>query len=490
MKQIKIIPILLAILFLFSGCKSGSDKDSSSGKIATEILTYYQKFVKIKVTNNSNVSTGSLRYSKSGASGFEIFMKGSPNGICTTELCPDACEDGSALHTGGSCYIYIHALDSSPSTGEINIINHSANQTIVFGLTKLEKLYVGGTFTNALGKRYVAKFDPITSTWTELLMPTYNTGQYIGIYTMSWGVDGNLYASGSFKNSLGKQYVAKFDPKTSTWTELPQPPTPFSNTIYLAKFDANGNLYVLNNNYNLEKFDPKTLTWTELATNFNSSANDMNFDATGNLYIGGNFTNALGERYVAKFDPKTSTWTKLPQPTTPFNATISTVTFDAIGNLYIGGNFINAFGEQYVAKFDPQTEKWTDLPQPIAPVAPLNSHIQVMNFDATGNLYIGGNFTNAEGKRYVGKFDPQTLTWTELPQPTAPFNNFIMAMSWGADDNLYTGGDFTNPLDNEYVAKFDPKTSTWTKLPQPTPPFNGRINTMNFSNDLVVTRIA
>ncbi len=41
MKQIKIIPILLAILFLFSGCKSGSDKDSSSGKIATEILTYY-----------------------------------------------------------------------------------------------------------------------------------------------------------------------------------------------------------------------------------------------------------------------------------------------------------------------------------------------------------------------------------------------------------------------------------------------------------------
>ena len=374
---------LTIIPFLFSACQlSGDSKAPPKITIAATTHEINDGFSKIELVNDNELPTGNISYTISGQSGFNVYLNGSPSGLCSPTDCPNACKDLAPILGGGSCFIYIHSLNLLPNSGDFNVINHAANQTITFDLNKYDRLYVSGGFTNAAGREYVAKFDG--TSWSELPQP--QTPFNGTIYAINFDSVGNLYASGSFTKSSHK-YVAKFD--GISWSELPLPQTRIKSTnIYSLKFDKSGNLYA-------------SMGFTNL---------DLSRSGYVNMYNG-------------------TSWSPLPPPQTPFNDTIFAINFDSVGNLYASGNFKNSAGQEYVAKFDGTS--WSELPQP---QTPFNSSIYAINSDSTGNLYASGRFTNTAGQEYVAKFDG--TSWSELPQPQTPFNGTFYFKTLELSKNL------------------------------------------------------
>ena len=263
--------IFLLIPFLFSACNKHSSSGSySSNEITASINQINDLYVKIKLTNSNLLPTGNISYTVSGNAGFSVYLNGSPSGVCNPSNCPKACEDNAPILGNVSCFIYIHALNILPDTGDLNVINNAANQTITFNLNKLDRLYTAGDFKNAASQQYVAKFNG--TSWSELPQPTTPFNGYI--YAIKFDSSGNIYAAGDFRNASDQQYVAKFN--GTSWSELPQP-----------------------------------------TTSFNSYIVALNVDSSGNLYTAGNFKNTSGHKYVAKFDG--TSWSELPQPPTHFS---------------------------------------------------------------------------------------------------------------------------------------------------------------------------
>src|SRR5436853_230395 len=76
-------------------------------------------------------------------------------------------------------------------------------------------IYTAGSFTNSSGNWYVAKYDG--STWSEL-GGLNGLAANDGVLSVCSNASGNIYAAGFFSNSSGNCYVARYD--GSTWSEL------------------------------------------------------------------------------------------------------------------------------------------------------------------------------------------------------------------------------------------------------------------------------
>jgi len=105
--------------------------------------------------------------------------------------------------------------------------------------------------------------------------------------------------------------------------------------------------------------------------------------------------------------------------------------------IYIGGNFLNTGGDpdaDYLAKWDAVAGAWVSV------VAGCNGVINVLKFDAIGNLYIAGEFTNwgdANGN-YIVKWDGSNLS-----SLGTGLNYYCYALAIDNNGILYAGGLFT-----------------------------------------------
>ena len=288
--------------------------------------------------------------------------------------------------------------------------------------------------------------------------------------------DGNVYAAGGMIDSptlpSGKCYVAKFDNLTHLWSEVGTG----SNRL-----KANGGI------------------------------SGMVMDKTGNIYVGGSFTDstllflAIGHCYVAKWDG--SAWSTLGTGANALNAggTINTMVMDDSENIYVAGNFRNSLGQSYVAKWNGTS--WSEL-------YGLNANLFIYSIcvDDSFNVYAAGDFSDASGHVYVARYDHITQTWSELGSgfdsgshelainsmfsDTANHvcivlnsdfstgysnifkwngsdwqqlgalngNGFTEAICKGDSGFVYAAGLFKNALGKSYVAKWDPQTNIWTEL--------------------------
>jgi hypothetical protein len=181
-----------------------------------------------------------------------------------------------------------------------------------------QNVYAGGNFTDGIGKTYVAKYNPITNHWVEIgtgfdsagatcvinsifsdtpghvcaAMNFYfaitvssnvfkwngsnwrQLGALDGNYIMTTickGDSGFVYASGGFTNALGERYIARYDPRIDSWSQL-------------------GYLYINSSNY------------------MNAVVSTMCTDKYGHLYAGGAFSDSMSLannfQYVAEYgDP-------------------------------------------------------------------------------------------------------------------------------------------------------------------------------------------
>ena len=229
------------------------------------------------------------------------------------------------------------------------------------------------------------------------------------IYTIAQHpITKEIYIGGNFLNTGGDpdaDYLAKWDAVAGAWVSVV---AGCNGVINVLKFDAIGNLYIAgeftnwgdaNGNY-IVKWDGSNLS--SLGTGLNYYCYALAIDNNGILYAGGLFTLAGGvanTTRIAKWNG--SVWA--PLSTGILNGQVNKIIVDKNNNLFIVGSFVNvgdANGDYVV--------KWTGSAW-ISLGTGSNATLYAAALDETGNLYVGGNTTNLGGVTvtYFGRWNGQ-----------------------------------------------------------------------------------
>ena len=233
-----------------------------------------------------------------------------------------------------------------------------------------------------------------------------------------------------------------------------------SNSVRALSFDASGGLYVAGDFITAGGVEVNRIaawdgtSWSALGTGMSggSGVRSLARGASGDLYAAGYFTTAGGvaASRVAKWDG--ASWSALGSG---LDSNAQALTLDGLGNLYAGGAFTMAGGQgaSYVAKWDGGS--WSALG------LGMNYYVYALACDASGSLYAGGYFTTAGGQpaAYIAKWDG--TSWSTLG---TGMNDYVTALAFDASGNLYAGGSFTSAggVAANHVAKWD--GVTWSPL--------------------------
>jgi hypothetical protein len=192
---------------------------------------------------------------------------------------------------------------------------------------------------------------------------------------------------------------------------------------------------------------------------FNGYVNALAFDANGNLYAGGNFSDLSNGNSNPPYESVAiwngSSWS--PVGVTPEAFKYGGVYALAMdGNtLYAGGSIDNGNGGEYpVYKWNGSS--WSAL------AGWMNDSIYALAMDKNHNLYEGGYFTSAGGitVNRVAKWNGSA--WSALGSGTS--NGTTEALAVDGSGNLYAGGDFDEAGGTtvNYIAKWN--GSSWSAL--------------------------
>jgi Domain of unknown function (DUF5122) beta-propeller len=185
-----------------------------------------------------------------------------------------------------------------------------------------------------------------------------------------------------------------------------------------------------------------------------SSVHALAVDGLGNLYAGGEFTNAGGvpANRVAMWDG--SAWSALGSGMDGWY--VGALVVDRQGNLYAGGDFTIAGGApaNRIAMWDGST--WSPLGNG------MDDQVNALAIDADGYLYAGGWFTSAGGVPANGIARWNGSAWEALGTGATAVDSLAI------DPNgiLYATGMFFIPPDSDifthYIAQLD--GSSWSAL--------------------------
>ena len=302
------------------------------------------------------------------------------------------------------------------------------------------KLYAGGMFTNAGGvvASNIAEWNG--SNWSAvgsgLRGPAFPTPV---VLSLSLDSNGDLYASGTIYGVGGGAPtffgVARWD--GTNWSGLG---IGIYNSVH-ALVATNGSLFAAGSfpfvggvevsASGIARWDG--VSWQALGpAGMNAGASCFVIDASGSLYVGGNFTTLPGgttARSVAKWNG--NAWTNLGAGVSgTVNALVS------IGNdIYAGGSFTSAGGATVSNIAQWNGTNWSALG------TGMNSVVNALAKDSDGNLYAGGWFTNAggAGANRIARWDG--TNWNPLG---TGLNGNVEALVADANRNVYAGGIFTN----------------------------------------------
>jgi len=254
-------------------------------------------------------------------------------------------------------------------------------------------IYAAGSFTDAnfaSGHNYVAMWNG--SSWKELGLDSISLLGGIGadssIYALAVDRAGYLYAGGAFTDTSGYHYVAKWNRATlggGSWAPLGTDTTALkaNGSINAIITDTFGNVYVGGTftdsfgYYYIAKWNGQN--WTELS-NPNPDSNQMNIlgpinslalDSVGNVYAGGMIPDSNGNFFFVIVWNGSQLLVANNNGSSPLdaNASVFAMTSDKYGNIYAAGDFTDDSLYQYVAEFT------GNIPNGITTVADANLHI-------------------------------------------------------------------------------------------------------------------
>lgn len=194
--------------------------------------------------------------------------------------------------------------------------------------------------------------------------------------------------------------------------------------------------------------DGTTGQWSNMDGGLNSTVYVIKKSGDGNIYVGGNFTDAGGDSaadYIAKWNG--AQWSSVgspdlqdpPSPLAPIIA-VEDIVIDADANIFICGRFSNAGGAalaDFLAKFD--GTNWGAVGS-----SQIVNTVDKLCIDDNGKLYIAGGFTSIGGDtdlKVIAYYDFTDSSWHKLSTGISGSANSIV---FGYDKNLYIGGSFTD----------------------------------------------
>jgi hypothetical protein len=180
-----------------------------------------------------------------------------------------------------------------------------------------------------------------------------------------------------------------------------------------------------------------------LKTGFNALVYTTAVDASGSLYVGGNFTSYSGSAVnrIVKLTPSGSIDTSF-NPGVGFNSFVNVIRIDSSGSIYVGGNFTSYSGStnNYIIKLNPDGTKDTSFDNSTG----FNGAPNEIQFDSTGSLWVGGGFTTYKGAStpFLAKLLTTGLRDTSYVTTNSP-NTTVNTVAVDANDDVYIGGVFT-----------------------------------------------
>jgi hypothetical protein len=329
------------------------------------------------------------------------------------------------------------------TNGKVNAIAIDSNNNV----------YVGGEFTEAGGVlvNYIAKWNPITETWSAL-----GSGSGLDGFVNTIAIDSNdnVYIGGEFLTINGStvRRIAKWNPITETWSALGSL-LELNGSCNKIVVDSNDNLYAVGDFSwagNIAKWDPLTETWSALGSGLNSTALSLTIGSNNKIYVVGYFTEAGGTlvNCIAKWDPDTEIWSALGSG---LNSSISNaIVADSDNNIYVG--------------FGTDLYKWDSILQTWDIFINVNSYIQDLIIDGNNNLYVAGTFTSITGL-FIDYYSilKYNLITDEVFKVSGGLKYGCYTIALDSSNLLYAGGTFTedgktgNPIN--YIANFSKEYS-------------------------------
>lgn len=172
------------------------------------------------------------------------------------------------------------------------------------------------------------------------------------------------------------------------------------------------------------------------------------------LYVGGSFTNVFGDADIDNFavlDIAGESWSA-GSTSYDFSVVHDIAVDPDSGAIYVGGNFADK-----LVLVVPSSESVTAVGGSSA----IGANVLVLEFGPDGNLYAGGEFTNAGGDAdadYAAMWDGSA--WTPVNSSYASNSSIsaaVTSFAWG-EDILYIGGLYN------FVAKYSITDEQWTSL--------------------------
>lgn len=204
-------------------------------------------------------------------------------------------------------------------------------------------------------------------------------------------------------------------------------------------------------------YTPSTDTWSTVggASDFNSDVWDLAEGPDGTIYAVGTFTDCAAVAaadYIAQWDGANWTAVGIPIAGAAAITDVVAIAFDHSGNLYVGGvftNFADVAAADYFAKWNGSA--WS------AVGSGGTSAVDAIAIDSSDNIYIGGDFIN-----WAGDANADRLAWWNgsawAAVNSTAFNGLVNALAINHEDELYITGGFTNADDiagADYIVKWN-----------------------------------
>jgi hypothetical protein len=333
-----------------------------------------------------------------------------------------------------------NVLGTSPSGSSFERLVVDSNGIVYASSTTITS--ISSVPVNQLGM-----YNPTTSTWTSIVSEIM---QYGSIKTLALDSNNNLYIAGYFTTLSGQtvNHIAKWDPITSTWSALGTGLNVGTNeSINSVTCDSENNVYVCGgftkvghntiNAIRVAKYTVSTQTWSAFGSGIISGSNihplDICVDTNFNVYIAG-LLNGYG--HVMRWNG--TTWSVLGG--TGLNQESRSVTTDSNNNVYVSGSFTSANGISVPKGFAMWNGTvWTDLGASAISELSLRAHPRCVKIGVDNKLYVATD--------RICVYDGSA--WSVLHT----FNHEVRGMHIDDQLNIYAAGLFR--IDNNHcVVKY------------------------------------
>lgn len=168
---------------------------------------------------------------------------------------------------------------------------------------------------------------------------------------------------------------------------------------------------------------------------------------------------------LTRFDPRTGRYQKLaPMPRALNHVGVTTYR----GDIYVlggYGRYVDAQTSRAFYRYDPETDSWSRLPD--MPVPRAAGAVGILG----GRLIWAGGAKNSIARSEVFAYDFETRRWSRLPSMASQREHVGEAV---LEDRLYVlGGRGTESLALDTAERYDPASGEWESLPRLPVPTGG-----------------